>query len=179
METEDDILDLIRMLPSEINDTGTTTEFKFLTVGGVLWAALDAAYGDAPNETLAGVLQTIYTWLMIAGVIGLASILLNTSRRWIRFVSDSSYWLYLAHLPLVLIGQRWLQDVNWPIGLEFLLLVSTLTVVLLISYRWLIRPTPIGWLLHGRPLGCSAIDRPVRLREEFEWRASNVAQRCR
>ena len=120
-------------------------------LGGVLWAALDAAYGDAPNETLAGVLQTIYTWLMIAGVIGLASILLNTSRRWVRFVSDSSYWLYLAHLPLVLIGQRWLQDVNWPIGLEFLLLVSTLTVVLLISYRWLIRPTPIGWLLNGRP----------------------------
>jgi hypothetical protein len=36
--TEEDILDLIRMLPSEINDTGTTTEFKFLTVGGVLWA---------------------------------------------------------------------------------------------------------------------------------------------
>ena len=120
-------------------------------LGGVFWAALDAAYGDAPNETLAGVLQTYYTWLMIVGVISLASLLLNTSRRWIRFVSDSSYWLYLAHLPLVLIGQRWLQDVDWPIGLEFLLLVSTLTVVLLISYRWLIRPTPIGWLLNGRP----------------------------
>jgi surface polysaccharide O-acyltransferase-like enzyme len=120
-------------------------------LGGVLWAALDAAYGDAPNETLAGVLQTIYTWQMIVGVISLASLLLNTSRRWIRFVSDSSYWLYLAHLPLVLIGQRWLQDVDWPIGLEFLLLVSTLTLVLLISYRWLIRPTPIGWLLNGRP----------------------------
>lgn len=62
-------------------------------MGGVFWAALDAAYGDAPNETLAGVLQTIYTWLMIVGVISLASLLLNTSRRWIRFVSDSSYWL--------------------------------------------------------------------------------------
>lgn len=37
METEDDILDLIRTLPNEINDAGTTTEFKFLTVGGVLW----------------------------------------------------------------------------------------------------------------------------------------------
>jgi peptidoglycan/LPS O-acetylase OafA/YrhL len=120
-------------------------------LGGVLWAALDATYEDAPNETWAGVLQTVYTWLMIVGVISLASLLLNTSRRWIRFVSDSSYWLYLAHLPLVLIGQRWLQDVDWPIGLEFLLLVSTLTVVLLISYRWLIRPTPIGWLLNGRP----------------------------
>ncbi len=38
METEDDILDLIRVLPNEINDAGTTTEFKFLTVGSVLWA---------------------------------------------------------------------------------------------------------------------------------------------
>ena len=38
METEDDILDLIRALPDDINDAGTTTEFKFLTVGGVLWA---------------------------------------------------------------------------------------------------------------------------------------------
>ncbi len=38
VETEDDILDLIRVLPNEINDAGTTTEFKFLTVGSVLWA---------------------------------------------------------------------------------------------------------------------------------------------
>ena len=41
METEEDILDLIRALPNEIYDTGTTTEFKFLTVGGVLWACHD------------------------------------------------------------------------------------------------------------------------------------------
>jgi len=37
MEIEDDILDLIRALPDEVNDTSTTTEFKFLTVGSVLW----------------------------------------------------------------------------------------------------------------------------------------------
>lgn len=41
MEIEDDILDLIRELPHEINDTSTTTEFKFLTVGSVLWACHD------------------------------------------------------------------------------------------------------------------------------------------
>jgi len=41
MEVEQDILDLIRDLPSEINDASTTTEFKFLTVGGVLWACHD------------------------------------------------------------------------------------------------------------------------------------------
>ena len=39
--TEEDILDLIRELPGEINNAGTTTEFKFLTVGCVLWACHD------------------------------------------------------------------------------------------------------------------------------------------
>jgi len=37
VELEDDILDLIRELPREVNDASTTTEFKFLTVGSVLW----------------------------------------------------------------------------------------------------------------------------------------------
>ena len=41
MGTEEDILDLIRELPGEVNNTGTTTEFKFLTVGSVLWACHD------------------------------------------------------------------------------------------------------------------------------------------
>ena len=41
MSTEEDILDLIRELPGEVNNAGTTTEFKFLTVGSVLWACRD------------------------------------------------------------------------------------------------------------------------------------------
>jgi hypothetical protein len=41
VQVENDILDLIRDLPREINDASTTTEFKFLTVGGVLWACHD------------------------------------------------------------------------------------------------------------------------------------------
>ena len=41
MTVDEDILDLIRELPNEINDTGTTTEMKFLTVGGILWACYD------------------------------------------------------------------------------------------------------------------------------------------
>ena len=41
MTVDEDILDLIRDLPHEINDAGTTTEMKFLTVGGVLWACYD------------------------------------------------------------------------------------------------------------------------------------------
>ena len=41
MGTEEDILDLIRSLPDEMNNFSTTTEMKFLTVGSVLWACRD------------------------------------------------------------------------------------------------------------------------------------------
>ncbi len=41
MEVENDVLDLIRVLPDEMNDFSTTTEMKFLTVGSVLWACRD------------------------------------------------------------------------------------------------------------------------------------------
>lgn len=41
IKVEDDVLDLIRSLPNEINDASTTTEMKFLTVGSVLWACHD------------------------------------------------------------------------------------------------------------------------------------------
>lgn len=38
MPIEDDILDLIAQLPDQLNEAGVTTELKFLTLGGVLWA---------------------------------------------------------------------------------------------------------------------------------------------
>lgn len=41
MGTEDDVLDLIRALPEEMNNFSTTTEMKFLTIGSVLWACHD------------------------------------------------------------------------------------------------------------------------------------------
>jgi len=39
--TQEDVLDLIRQLPDQVNDASVTTELKFLTLGGVLWACHD------------------------------------------------------------------------------------------------------------------------------------------
>jgi len=41
MSIEHDILDLLALLPDEINNASTTTELKFLTVGAVLMACHD------------------------------------------------------------------------------------------------------------------------------------------
>ena len=111
--------------------------------------------------TSGGFLLTTYSWLMILGFIGLFKLLCSKPRRWIRFVSNSSYWLYLAHMPLVDVLQIWVSD--WGVGSEhwddenkwilislklgFVCLAST--AILLGSY-FLIQYTWISTLLNGR-----------------------------
>lgn len=105
--------------------------------------------------------QALYAWLMCFGGIGFFRWLVpGESRTW-RFLSDSAYWLYLAHMPLLVVVQRATRD--WPIDgtLKFLLVCVFSTAVLLASYQILVRPTWLGGLLNGprrqRPASRSAI----------------------
>ena len=49
-------------------------------------------------------LQVVFAWGMTFGLIGLCRSLLKRENRVVRYISDSSYWLYIAHLPLVLLA---------------------------------------------------------------------------
>ena len=74
----------------------------------------------------------------------------DRQNRAIRLVADSSYWIYIIHLPIVMFIQFALLDVNWLWQIEFLL-SSTATIILgFVTYLLLVRWTPIGWLLNGR-----------------------------
>jgi hypothetical protein len=57
--------------------------------------------------------------------------------------------MYLAHLPLVLAVQIAVVNLPWPPSLKFLLVMVIVTLLLLTSYRWLVRYTWIGTLLNG------------------------------
>ena len=86
----------------------------------------------------------------IVVLLGMFRSLLSVERRGVRFLSDSAYWLYLAHLPLVIVAQTWIRDwglAAWP---KFVGLTIGTTLVLLASYRLFVRYTPIGTLLNGR-----------------------------
>ncbi len=86
---------------------------------------------------------------MIFGCLGLCRRVLSEKRRWVRYLSDSSYWLYLVHLPLVIVGQQVLQPLAMPALVKFALLVSGLTALMLASYEWGVRYTFIGTGLNG------------------------------
>lgn len=68
----------------------------------------------------------------------------------IRYVADSSYWMYLIHLPIVV----WLQvavaelALPWWLKLAFITLVTV--AVSLLTYDLVVRSTWLGALLHGR-----------------------------
>jgi peptidoglycan/LPS O-acetylase OafA/YrhL len=70
--------------------------------------------------------------------------------RWVRYLSDSAYWLYLAHLPLVLALQIWVSDWDWPIVAKVALIFAATTAILLFAYEFLIRYSFIGAVLNGR-----------------------------
>lgn len=101
---------------------------------------------------VASVLQVAYTWGMRLGLMGLFRVLLPGERRGVRYLSDSSYWLYLAHLPVVVVAQAMVRDWNLPAEVKFLMITVSVTVLLLLSYQLFIRYTPIGTLLNGRKL---------------------------
>ena len=75
--------------------------------------------------------------------------MLSRERPTIRFLSDSSYWLYLAHLPLVVAAQALVQHWRLPSGVKFTLLLAGVTGLLLLTYRYWVRYTWLGRFLNG------------------------------
>ncbi len=67
-----------------------------------------------------------------------------------RYLADASYWVYILHLPLVMLAQVWVQD--WP-GHWLLKLTGVslgVLAVCLLSYELMVRHSFLGRWLNGR-----------------------------
>lgn len=96
------------------------------------------------------VLYSLSMWLLVFGFIGMfLRHFDNPSRSW-RYISDSSYWMYLAHLVFLFQFQIWFARVWIPWPIKIGLYLAFTFVGLLITYHFLVRSTPIGLILNGR-----------------------------
>ena len=94
--------------------------------------------------------SAIFVWLMIFGLIGLFRKFFSNESPKIRFVSDSAYWLYIGHLPLIQLVQFWVSDWSLPSFVKLVFICAITTMLLLLSYRYLIRYTLVGTMLNGK-----------------------------
>lgn len=96
------------------------------------------------------VLQASYAWVMSFGMIGLFHRFSRTQRSWVRYLSDSSYWLYLVHIPLLMVFQFLVRDWPLPSFVKLSLVCTATMALLLLSYQLFVRNTWVGKLLNGR-----------------------------
>lgn len=113
--------------------------------------------GGAPDHEVTGngrltylLCYTFGGWNLALAVAGFClRHLAGYSRVW-RYLADASYWMYLVHMPLILLLQvavmRW--AVHWSI--KFPLIVVVAFALLLLSYEYLVRYTFIGMWLNGK-----------------------------
>ncbi len=131
-----------------------------LPLGLLLFPASVALLDSRPA---AAVLQPAYAWTMAVGLIGLFHRFCARPRPIVAWLSDASYWMYLAHLPLVIAAQLVVRDWPLPALVKFSLVMVVVTAILLASYQWCVRYTWIGTGLNGprsRQPGPSATVRP-------------------
>ena len=121
-----------------------------ITLVVVLPIALGVTFADDGSWPTAVALQVLFAWGMIFGMIGLFRHFLAERRRGVRYLSDSAYWLYLAHLPLVIWIQRQIRTWDLPAPVKFAFICVVTTSLLLASYQLFVRYTPIGTLLNGK-----------------------------
>ena len=88
-------------------------------------------------------------WFLAVGVLGVFLKVARSENRAIRYVSDSSYWLYLIHLPLIFVFLRIGSIAGLPASLTAVLAMSATFALGVISYQLLVRNTFVGQLLNG------------------------------
>ena len=125
------------------------------TLAFYLWSQTHARFfrelglPEYSDRVAVAIYISLFCWCMIWGMTGLGLTILAKPRAVVRWLSDSAYWVYLVHLPIVALLMILLKD--WPVGpwVKFCVIVAITSLATLVSYQWGVRYTLIGRWLNG------------------------------
>jgi fucose 4-O-acetylase-like acetyltransferase len=130
----------------------------------VSWLPLDlesSLTGSAAWVSVAS--ASLFGWLTLYGSLGVCAHLAQHGGRAIKYLSDSSYWVYLAHFPVIGLLQAGLFLVALPSTVKFLLTFAIGLAWSLLTYELFVRRTSVGrWLRGGAPRSAT-VPRPTYL----------------
>jgi peptidoglycan/LPS O-acetylase OafA/YrhL len=103
-----------------------------------------------PPALALAVLGALFGWLIVLGSIGVLLRLFRQAHPAISYLADSSYWIYLVHMPLVGLLQVNLYRIPGHALWKFPIVWAVTLAMGFASYQTLVRYTAIGVWLHGR-----------------------------
>jgi glucan biosynthesis protein C len=116
-----------------------------------------------PNSNSAILISfnSIIVWLFIFGITGLFIRYGSKHSKRMRYISDSSYWVYLIHLPLTAIIPTFIWEFPLPALVKFIIVLSLTTLICFATYHYLVRNTFIGKFLNGKKYPKKIKEKPV------------------
>ena len=126
-------------------------------------SALDnsARGGSAELHAYAVIANGLCTWALIYFFTGAALRFFDRASPWIEYTSQSSYWVFLVHMPLVSLAGWWLVQFDIHAVFKFLLVCAFTSVSAFLTFHYWVQKTWISSFLHGR-----------RLKLSWPWAAS-------
>ena len=108
-------------------------------------------------------------WFTVFGFIFIFRRFCNFENPVWRYLSQSSYWVYIIHFPLQFTIYHYIfrSGVESPI-FGFVSILSVSSVICLVSYHYLIRSTAVGFILNGRKFA-----RDISGEKRFIWNLFN------
>lgn len=133
----------------------STSSLWFALICLVITSAFGFTLAKVPAPWLtparfgAGLCVALTLWYWNLFLIGFALKHLASPSSLRRYLADSSYWVYIAHLPLVAALQVIAARLHWHWSIELTLILAVSIALLLLSYGLFVRSTWLGAILNG------------------------------
>jgi glucan biosynthesis protein C len=110
-------------------------------------SALPTAIGA---HLAAVIVHGLCTWTLIYLFIGSALRFFDYESPWILYISQSAYWVFLVHLPVVCLAGWWLAQYDLPAEVKFLCVSVFTIIVCFVTYHYWVQRTWVSVFLNGR-----------------------------
>ena len=123
----------------------------FFITGALFGAEPRSASGLPPALRLGVALSYNATsWCWSLALIGGFLAHVPRPSTWLSYLADSSYWVYLVHMPMTIGLGALMFGLDWPAEVKMAVNIAATSALSLASYQLLVRHTAVSVLLNGR-----------------------------
>ena len=105
---------------------------------------------DRSTQILTTACLAFTVYLLVFGLFGIFLRYFERENAYWRYIADASFWIYLAHVPVIAVLAPLMSFWALPALLKFCLLSAATTAITTIIYHYCVRATFIGEMLNGR-----------------------------